>query len=49
VFVERTGIKAPANHKSKYKKEINCGEKKVGRCRAIRPRRKTKRKLSDFG
>jgi hypothetical protein len=42
VFFQRNGIRAPTNHKSKYKKEINCGEKKVGGCRASIPRRKKK-------
>jgi hypothetical protein len=42
VFVQRTGIRAPADHKSKYKQEIDCGEKKVGEGRVARPGRKTK-------
>jgi hypothetical protein len=42
VFVQRTGIRALVNHKSKYKQEINCGEKKVGGVRVARPGRKTK-------
>jgi hypothetical protein len=42
VFVQRTGIRAPADHKSKYKQEIDCGEKKVGRGRVARPGRKKK-------
>jgi hypothetical protein len=33
VFFERTGIRDPADHKNKYKQGVNCGEKKVGRCR----------------
>jgi hypothetical protein len=49
VFVQRTGIRAPTDHKSKYKQEIDFGEKNVGRGRVERPGRKTKRKLSNFG
>jgi len=36
-------------NKIKYKKNINCGENKVGEGRVARLERKTKRKLSYFG
>jgi hypothetical protein len=38
---QRTSIKDYVDHKSKYKKEIDCGEKMVGEGRVARPRRKT--------
>jgi hypothetical protein len=43
VFVQRTGIGAPVDHKRKYKQEVSCGEKMVGDDRVARPGKKTGR------